>query len=617
MGRRVGVHTTTKSSSSIIRRSSTSMLLLRRCYYRYTSHIIHMRAAAGQRVGVHTTTKSSSSLIRRSSTSMLLLHRCYYGSRAIILKLRNQRSSTTTSIDAKKGMFRSQRFLSSTTSINNNNKSIFRNQRSFSTTSSSVDELTRISIDNLGKIDDAKQVRNIALEHVRENRWTAEEIANSLKSDEKESHLLSIFLRSRRKWYSQIGRGSMKRWRTENEEIALKCTSPEILNYLNRMQKWVLLDTLYYTRNTMSRFVRSHCVSQVLLNTKNEDLTWLKLRIDSGREFQQQEQEKQEEDDHVFAKTWAQRLRRALFPSSTVSSNNKKRHRRVVNNFDLQYVVLKDLVREHQIEVLQHFALSASDSVKDTPMIKVLSDIDDTVVAGFKDRRIPSSTLYPGAISFLTSLMHCSNESRKLSQNNLPVAFLTARPSGFRQSLAGYTRSQIRKQTKGSAMDSGGVTVLAGSVSTGLNHSRIAKMKLRNFILHKSMYPEMMFLFVGDNGQGDKILAQDMIEKYPNHVRGAFIHRIEDKGETEDEGIFMFRTYAEATRIAYEMNLLSKEFALSVLSDCESEMGLMLKSFSSNDGIEKNDTSSRLDYYSEILSQDIELARDVIASTSL
>lgn len=270
-------------------------------------------------------------------------------------------------------------------------------------------------------------------------------------------------------------------------------TSPDILSHLTRSERWSLLDTLYHTRNTMSRFVRSYCVSQILLNTNGDDLTWLKLRIDSGREFQQRKQEQQKE----FAKTWAARLRRVVFPSQT--QDQEKRRRRVVNNFDLQYVVLKDLIREHQIEVLQHFALSALDI--ETPMVKVLSDIDDTIVAGFKDDRIPSSTLYPGALSFITSIMHSSNKSRgNLSQNNLPVAFITARPSGIRQSLAGYTRRQLRKQTQGSALDSGGVTVLAGSVSTGLNHSRIAKMKLRNFVLHKSMYPECKFVFVGDNG---------------------------------------------------------------------------------------------------------------------
>ena len=270
-------------------------------------------------------------------------------------------------------------------------------------------------------------------------------------------------------------------------------TSPDILSHLTRSERWSLLDTLYHTRNTMSRFVRSYCVSQILLNTRGDDLTWLKLRIDSGREFQQRKQEQQKE----FAKTWAARLRRVVFPSQT--QDQEKRRRRVVNNFDLQYVVLKDLIREHQIEVLQHFALSALDI--ETPMVKVLSDIDDTIVAGFKDDRIPSSTLYPGALSFITSIMHSSNKSRgNLSQNNLPVAFITARPSGIRQSLAGYTRRQLRKQTQGSALDSGGVTVLAGSVSTGLNHSRIAKMKLRNFVLHKSMYPECKFVFVGDNG---------------------------------------------------------------------------------------------------------------------
>ena len=443
---------------------------------------------------------------------------------------------------------------------------------------------------------DVKERRRLVLERIREKSWSCFDIAGSFKY---ENNPLSIFLKNRRQWYR-----SSTRWRKENEEVAIACTHPDILRHLTRSERWSLLDTLYHTRNTMSRFVRSHCVSQILLHTHGEDLTWLKLRIDSGREFQQQ----QEQQNDALAKTWATRLRRAVFPSQGHEEETRNSRRRVMNNFDLQYVVLKDLIREHQIEVLQHFALSALDI--ETPMIKVLSDIDDTVVAGFKDDRIPSSTIYPGAISFLTSIMHCSNKSRNLSQNNLPVAFLTARPSGIRQSLAGYTRRQLRKQTQGSALDSGGVTVLAGSVSTGLNHSRIAKMKLRNFVLHKSLYPECKFVFVGDNGQGDALLARDMIEKYPDRVRGTFIHRIEDKEEEElEESTQTFRTYAEATRMAFETDLLSGEFALNVLQDCETEMKFLSLSAGSN-----KEQAKRLECYSKILREDIELARATVVS---
>ena len=107
--------------------------------------------------------------------------------------------------------------------------------------------------------------------------------------------------------------------------------------------------------------------------------------------------------------------------------------------------------------------------------------------------------------------------------------------------------------------------------------------------------------------QGDALLARDMVEKYPDRVRGTFIHRIE---EGKDEDVQMFRTYAEATRMAFEMDLLSSEFALSVLRDCETEMESLSLSAGSNE-----DQVKRLDSYSKILHEDIELARAAIVGS--
>ncbi|GLE03748.1 hypothetical protein PINS_up012650 [Pythium insidiosum] len=156
-------------------------------------------------------------------------------------------------------------------------------------------------------------------------------------------------------------------------------------------------------------------------------------------------------------------------------------------------------------------ALAASpDFVKP---IKLLCDIDDTMLSVLFDTRYPELTVYPGAHQFVHELLFSQREQlpaelfRDEQHASRPhpgprIAFLTARPELLR-------KRSVRELRKCGFFH---FTLLMGRLSTAvLGPQRIAAGKLENFVQFRRLFAEHRFVFVGDNGQGDIDLGKALL----------------------------------------------------------------------------------------------------------
>lgn len=61
-------------------------------------------------------------------------------------------------------------------------------------------------------------------------------------------------------------------------------------------------------------------------------------------------------------------------------------------------------------------------------------------------------------------------------------------------------------------------------------------MKLENFSRFASLFPEFKFVFFGDSGQGDALLASRLLESFPAQVVGTFIHDVNPTSTITGDG---------------------------------------------------------------------------------
>lgn len=221
---------------------------------------------------------------------------------------------------------------------------------------------------------------------------------------------------------------------------------------------------------------------------------------------------------------------------------------------DLDHLVFDDIDDETvRSEILTHIAQQAAG--RPSPDLRILSDIDDTVICMLHDRRYPRGSTYPGVVEFLHALDRGAAEAPGRPGD---LTFITARPSDPRGLVESYTRNGLA-----------GLGLPAHSVMTGhiLNlttKGRIAERKLVNFDRSRLLFPECQVVFIGDNGQADVEVGRAMLARDPDHVRAVFIHNVTGAGEDvrghlAAEGIFLFDTYADAAARAHELGLISAE----------------------------------------------------------
>jgi len=237
------------------------------------------------------------------------------------------------------------------------------------------------------------------------------------------------------------------------------------------------------------------------------------------------------------------------------------------NSHDLQQLLFHDLddalLRRDILTHLQREAELAPSGEN-----KVLSDIDDTFLANWKDTRYPPKTVYPGVLQFY----------RELDRGPGPVpgregdlTFISARPRDPLGFIEDRTLATLREHGVSSAV------MLSGAFTHLLGNARIAAMKLENFSRYVQLYPEYGFVFTGDSGQGDVVFGEQMLASWPEQVRAVFIHDVVDTPEPlrqswRDKGIFFFDNYVGAAVEAFDVGVISRDGVARVVSAAREEL---------------------------------------------
>lgn len=212
---------------------------------------------------------------------------------------------------------------------------------------------------------------------------------------------------------------------------------------------------------------------------------------------------------------------------------------------NLHRLIYRDLDQDHlQARALAHLAAE----VHPTGALKVLSDIDDTLYANWKDGRYPKGTVYPGVRAFYRELLG-------RGPNPGGLVFLTARPGD----RLGIVEDRSLEHVRGRGLER--VSLLPGEWDKLHSNEAIAEGKYRNFVRYSAMYPEYDLVWVGDSGQGDALLARRLMAGHRDRVRATFIHDVVDtpeerRAEWRRQGVCFFDTYVGATAIAASLGLL-------------------------------------------------------------
>lgn len=192
--------------------------------------------------------------------------------------------------------------------------------------------------------------------------------------------------------------------------------------------------------------------------------------------------------------------------------------------------------------IIEHFRVSAElPENLSQRLVRVVSDIDDTLYSSLNDPRYPKGTLYKGVLELFAGI------------SDLPPIFLTARPELVAAMFERLTHKQLRKyglQTP---------TVLSGTLHGLLGHERMAAQKAATLTSYVALYPEFRFIFFGDSGQGDMALSEALLVAESPLIEKAFIHKLSDQhrgAQTERTDIYLFNDYSEAAERVFELGYI-------------------------------------------------------------
>lgn len=223
--------------------------------------------------------------------------------------------------------------------------------------------------------------------------------------------------------------------------------------------------------------------------------------------------------------------------------------------------------------------------------IKILSDIDDTMLAGGGypagcDLSYPKHVPYPGVFAFYKALdVGTEDHHTDSSLNNIGnLVFLSARMHSYRGGSENVSYKKFRELRKRENGLHTNPIILAGDLgsvkSMWGDFSPMAMKKLRNFEEYRCLYPEYKFIFIGDNGQGDAITGQQMCSRGgvgdgdgDGSVIAVFIHLVQPleltPGYKADvpyhKKIHFFETYVGASVVAMKLGLISRQSLMDVV----------------------------------------------------
>jgi hypothetical protein len=238
------------------------------------------------------------------------------------------------------------------------------------------------------------------------------------------------------------------------------------------------------------------------------------------------------------------------------------------NSHDLQQLLFHDVddarLRQDILTHIQQEAAAAPSGEN-----KVLSDIDDTFLANWKDARYPPKTVYPGVLQFYREL---DRGPGLIPGREGDLTFISARPRDPLGLIEDRTLATLREHGVSSAV------MLSGAFTHLLGNSRIAEMKFENFSRYILLYPEYGFVFTGDSGQGDVAFGERMLTEHPESVRAVFIHDVVDTPEPvrmawRGKRIFFFDTYIGAAVEAFEVGVIARDGVARVARAAQEDLG--------------------------------------------
>ncbi len=255
--------------------------------------------------------------------------------------------------------------------------------------------------------------------------------------------------------------------------------------------------------------------------------------------------------------------------------------------FSNRWGILRNLLKKKKKNSLGDFnssiqeaPLQSSKPLLGGSMVKVITDIDDTVVSsgglklfgikfGGVDNRYRRGQVYPGVIQFALELSRSElpvdkssnaqveiTSNNKLSLNPDKVAVLTARANEFKFALALKESGMLCRAYRAVGISNGlfewGIgDVYYGSVVEWVLHNRKGLRKFKNFEImlqrddhnHKSSigtaqrqsgrggpniseYPTRSYVLIGDTGEKDEEAGELMARYYPSRVKAVFLHAV-------------------------------------------------------------------------------------------
>eukprot|EP00397_Hematodinium_sp_SG-2012_P001855 GEMP01001860.1.p1 GENE.GEMP01001860.1~~GEMP01001860.1.p1 ORF type:complete len:864 (+),score=126.58 GEMP01001860.1:112-2703(+) len=192
---------------------------------------------------------------------------------------------------------------------------------------------------------------------------------------------------------------------------------------------------------------------------------------------------------------------------------------------------------------------------------KILTDMDDTLLcsggwypAGI-DTRYPRNVLYPGVTTFLHALEETLVEAKRVREwwmqpstaanrvslkldeaqeisDETHLVGLSARPHIPGDHVEARVFSEFERMQKEHGLRSM-PTLLTGAIDTGgafmftgeLEY--LGERKFEKFCQYLTLYPEFVFIFIGDNGQADLYLALLILEKFPYLIEQVYVHLVQ------------------------------------------------------------------------------------------
>lgn len=236
---------------------------------------------------------------------------------------------------------------------------------------------------------------------------------------------------------------------------------------------------------------------------------------------------------------------------------------------DLQQLVFHDIdSKALRTQLLAHFKAEATP--KDAK-VKVLSDIDDTFYANWKDDRFPKKTIYPGVRALYAELDRGGDAQKPERMGDL--MFLSARPYDRPGASEHFSREMMHEQGVTKA------TVLSGDFAHLIGNQSIADKKFENWEQVNQLYPEYGTVFLGDSGQGDALFGARAAGANGD-LRAALIHNVTHldaagKAEWAQQGVFVFDTYVGAAAEAYQRGLISKPGLERVINESTREFNAL------------------------------------------